>query len=79
MGLVPVYDPLLDDLQDKSVIVDSAAPVSQTNGYFSVVDDIVYYFAGSHRYKITATLDDPVGGGGAGTPMGLLLTLTYPT
>lgn len=37
----------------------AAAPVGKSDGYFSVVGDTVYYFAGGNRYKITATLDNP--------------------
>lgn len=54
-----------------------SAPTGQDDGYMAVVEDTLYYFAGGNRYKITAELDNPAGGGSEGSPMGLLLTLTY--
>jgi hypothetical protein len=53
-------------------------PTSEPNGFLSVVDDILWYFAGGHRYRLTATLDDsealsPI----TGNPIGLFLSLTY--
>jgi hypothetical protein len=60
--MIPKYDPLLDDLKDDSITEDTVAPTSKGNGYYSVVADVLYYFTGNHRYKIAATLDDPVTG-----------------
>ena len=57
---------------------NDSAPTGQADGYLAVVDDTLWYFAGSHRYKITATLDDPVVEPPVtGNPIGLLLCLTY--
>lgn len=53
---------------------EASAPTGQADGYMSVVDDTLYYFAGGNRYKITAALDNPAAGNG--TPIGLLLVLT---
>lgn len=53
---------------------EDSAPTGRDNGYMSVVDDTLYYFAGGNRYKITAEIDNPVAGNG--TPIGLLLVLT---
>jgi hypothetical protein len=56
------------------LVEDTVAPVGQVNGYFSVVDDIMYYFTGGNRYKLTATLDNPVSQPiETGNPMGLWL------
>lgn len=41
-------------------LANISAPVSKADGFLSVVDDILWYFAGGHRYKLTATLDDPI-------------------
>lgn len=39
---------------------NETAPVGKANGYLSVVSDALYYFSGGNRYKLTATLDNPV-------------------
>ncbi len=41
-------------------LTEDVAPVSKGNGYLSTVGDTLYYFAGGNRYKLTATLDNPV-------------------
>lgn len=55
-----------------------ASPSSTSNDDIEkVTGGIVYFWVDGHRYKLTGTLDDPTGTGG--TPMGLLLSLTYAT
>jgi hypothetical protein len=54
-----------------------AAPTNKSDGYMAVVGDTLYYFSGGDRYKLVATLDNP-SAGTSGSPMGLLLLLTYP-
>lgn len=39
---------------------NASAPTGQADGYLAVVDETLWYFAGGNRYKITATLDNPV-------------------
>lgn len=54
------YDKYLDDIRERDVIDLSSAPVSKSDAYIGLVDDVLYYFSNGHRYKLTATLDDPV-------------------
>jgi hypothetical protein len=49
-------------------------PTGQNDGYLAVVGDTLYYFSDGNRYRITATLTPA-----AGSPIGLLLSLTYAT
>lgn len=62
------------DVIDKDVREDASSPTSKSEGYISVVGDTLWYFADGNRYKLTATLDNPPAG--AGSPLGLLLTIT---
>ena len=73
---IPKFDALLNKIKDNSITEDSSAPTAKGNGYFSVVNDFLWYFSGGNRYKIQATLDNPIGGL-AGQPIGLLMGLTY--
>lgn len=38
----------------------SSAPTSGQDGYMTVVGDTLWYFSNGNRYKILATLDNPV-------------------
>jgi hypothetical protein len=67
------FDVVDDDIQEVAAAPTTGAPgtlyIDTSNPTNS------YYFSGGHRYKLTATLDDPASV--AGSPMGLLLALTY--
>ena len=79
-----IYAPLAGNCTfDGAVVFDSGAivpsgisPSAKPNGYIAFLDDSLYYFAGGHRYKLTATLDDP-SVGNTGMSIGMLLCLTY--
>lgn len=47
-----------------AVLNPPSAPTNGAEQVISVVDNIVYYYDGGHRYKLTATLDDPIITGG---------------
>jgi hypothetical protein len=70
-------DKLLGEYRESDISLDSSAPSFKSNGYVSLVGDTLWFFSGDHRYKLTATLDDPVIET-LGSPYGLLLTLTQP-
>lgn len=77
----------LDNVARTSSEVDfngtGTAPTGKPDGWFEADeysgDGIVYFFANGNRYKIAATLDNPPAGDLTGQPMGLLLSLTYPS
>lgn len=54
-------NPFTGDLDIASFFVGASgtAPTSGSAGYMTVVDGVLWYFAGGNRYKIIATLDNP--------------------
>lgn len=78
-GAQPTFAGAILTTGDTLIANSLTAPTGKSNGFIGVyeisADGRIYWFVNGNRYRVSGTLDNP--GGTTGSPMGLLMALTY--